>query len=140
VFVCRRTDVSPATFAETVPPENLARICGILVSFPSNNGDKLEVSHIYSTSGIAMRQPATFAALVDTRNRLMGENRKLKFLLRALTEDKNRRLRRNEEVQNQILNGVEQIQTGMTQILDWITEQNREYAMYSCKYRFVSYF
>ncbi len=123
VFVYRRADAPVATFSPTVPPANLERIRKILVAFPSSKLGRLDVSHAYNTSGAASRRPASMQAVADVRNRLMAEIREVQRTLSYHSEDTERRMRRMDDTLSALVAGQEQVQAGMTQILDWINEQ-----------------
>jgi hypothetical protein len=123
VFVYRRTNAPAAKFSPTVPPANLERIREILKVFPTSKRGRLEVSHTYNTSGAASRRPASMHAVANVRNRLMAEIREVQRTLNSHSEDTERRLRRMEDTLSALVKGQEQVQGGMTQILDWINEQ-----------------
>jgi hypothetical protein len=62
-------------------------------------------------------------AVADVRNRLMAEIREVQRTLSYHSEDTERRMRRMDDTLSALVAGQEQVQAGMTQILDWINEQ-----------------
>jgi hypothetical protein len=62
-FVCQQSSHRP------YPPANIERIIRkILVAFPPGKLGRLDVSHVYNTSGAASRRPASMQAVADVRN------------------------------------------------------------------------